>query len=180
MQVDHISLVVRLTVPEKVFQGELHTSPSRLGKDLATAIDHYSRENKLGYYPAIEFIRKIKDIDQSLVDEAERIAWIVCKLAREEVQSRLCPVFSSVKFKSVQTEAFAMPAIRPNQASAFDQLVRHCTPDSVKLEIQVSMLRKDDDQRGEAAEAYARKMIFRWLKPVFENIEITASVAESG
>jgi hypothetical protein len=51
----------------------------------------------------------------------------------------------------------------------------HCTPDTVKVELMVSLLRKDSDQRGEAAEGYARKMMYRWLKAGFEDIEVTSS-----
>ena len=91
------------------------------------------------------------------------------------MQSRLRPVFSSVKFISVQTEVFTLPAVRPNTPSALEQLAKHCVPDTVRLVLQVSILRKDNDARGDAAEAYARKMIFRWLKGAFEHIEITAS-----
>jgi len=45
------------------------------------------------------------------------------------------------------------------------------------MELLVSLLRKDDDLRGEAVEGYARKMIYRWLKSDFENVELTASVS---
>lgn len=180
MQFDHISLILRLTVPEEILQRHLNTSPEKVGEELALVIDKYSREHKLGYYPAIEFFRQVAEIDQGLIENADQIAWVVSKVAREEVQSRLRPIFSTVKFQSVQTEAFALPTVRPNLPSAFDQLVKHCTPDTVKLELLVSMLRKDNDQRGYAAEAYARKMIYRWLKNVFENIEVTASVTQGG
>ena len=85
------------------------------------------------------------------------------------------PIFSTVKFQSVQTEAFALPPVRPNRASSLERLAEHCTVDTVKLELQVSMLRKNDDKRGEAAEGYARTMIFRWLKDLFADVEITSS-----
>jgi len=180
MQFDHVNLVLRLTVPDEILQRHLQAPPLQVGEQLASVIDQYSREHKLGYYPALEFVRQMPEIDQDLVEDAEKIAWVVSKLAREEVQSRLRPVFSSVKFQSVQTEAFALPAVRPNAPSAFDQLVKHYTPDTVKLELLVSIVRKDSDQRGNAAEAYARKMIYRWLKDVFVNVEVTASASQAG
>jgi hypothetical protein len=180
MQVDQISLILRLTVPEEILQGHLESSPTKVGEELARIIDQYCREHKLGYYPAIEFFRQVPEIDKGLIENAEQIAWIVSKVAREEVQSRLRPIFSSVKFQSVQTEAFAMPPVRPNHPSAHEQLVNHYTPDTVRLELLVSMLRKDNDQRGDAAETYARKMIYRWLKGIFENIEVTASASAVG
>ena len=125
MQVDQISLILRLTVPEEILQGQLNSSPAKVGEELASAIDHYSREHKLGYYPAIEFFRQVPEIDQSLIENAEQLAWTVSKVAREEVQSRLRPIFSSVKFQSVQTEAFALPSVRPDHPAALEQLVNH-------------------------------------------------------
>ena len=177
MQVDQISLILRLTVPEEILQGQLSSSPAGVGEELAGVIDQYSREHKLGYYPAIEFFRQVPEIDQGLIEKAELIAWTVSKVAREEVQSRLRPIFSSVKFQSVQTEAFALPPVRPNHPSSREQLENHYTPDTVRLELLVSMLRKDNDQRGGAAETYARKMIYRWLRGIFENVDVTASAS---
>lgn len=176
MQVDHVSLIVRLTVPEKILHRQLSVSASQIGGQLASAIDKYCSAHALGYYPAIEYFRHIEEFDQDLLDSADSVAWSVSRLVREEVQSRLGPIFSSIKFQSIQTEAFTLPSIRPNQPSAFDLLVKHYTPDTVKLELQVSLLRKDDDLRGEAVEGYARKMIYRWLKGVFDEVELTASV----
>jgi len=177
MQVDQISLILRLTVPEEILQRHLNSSPAKAGEELARVIDQYSREHRLGYYPAIEFFRQVPEIDQGLIENAEQIAWTVSKAAREEVQSRLRPIFSSVKFQSVQTEAFALPPVRPNHPSAQEQLVNHYTPDTVRLELLVSMLRKDNDQGGDAAETYARKMIYRWLRGIFENVDVTASAS---
>ena len=146
MQVDRVSLTLRLTVPETILQPRLSASVTKVGEELAQVIDKYSREHKLGYYPAIEHFRQVVEVDQALIDSAERMAWSVSKLAREEVQSRLRPIFSTVKFQSIQTEAFTLPSVRPGQPSAFDRLVQHYTPDTVRLELLVSMLRKDNDQ----------------------------------
>jgi len=179
MQVDQVSLVLRLTVPEEILQRRLQSSPAKVGEELARVIDLYSRKHKLGYYPAIEYFRQVPEIDQDLIENAEQIAWAVSKVAREEVQSRLRPIFSSVKFQSVQTEAFALPPVRPNHPSALDLLVIHYTPDTVRLELLVSMLRKDNDQHGDAAETYARKMIYRWLRGAFENVDVTASASRA-
>jgi len=65
MQVDQISLILRLTVPEKILQRQLKSSPAKVGEELASVIDQYSSEHKLGYYPAIEFFRQVPEIDQA-------------------------------------------------------------------------------------------------------------------
>ena len=177
MQVDHISLILRLKVPGEILQSHLHSSPVEVGEELARVIDRYTRKHGLGYYPAIEFFRHVPEIDEDLIENAEQIAWVVSKVAREQVQSRLRPIFSCVKFQSIQTEAFTLPSVRPNSPSALEQLKSHYTPDTVRLELLVSMLRKDNDQRGDAAETYARKMIYRWLRDVFEDVDVTASAS---
>jgi hypothetical protein len=179
MQVDHVSLGIRLVLSDEMLRAKLAASPADIGLELARAIDKYCSEQQLGYYPAIEFFRQAAGFDQQLIDHIEQVSWQVSKLAREEVQSRLRPIFSTVKFQSVQTEAFALPPVRPSQDNALDRLVQHCTVDTVKLELQVSMLRKDNDQRGDAAEGYARKMMYRWLGSVFEEVQITASSPRS-
>lgn len=176
MQVDYVRLTLRMTVTEELMQHRLSSSASKVGEELAKVIDKYSRERNLGYYPAVEFFRQVAEIDQGLIDTAEQTAWVASSVAREEVQSRLRPIFSNLKFQSIQTEAFALPAVRPGQSQAFELLVKHYTPDTIKLELLVSLLRKDDDLRAGAAEGYARKMMYRWLKDVFEDVEITASV----
>ncbi len=179
MHVDHVSLTLRLILPEEMLQRHAPAPVASVGKMLATMIESYSRENQLGYYPAIEYFRQVPEADQALIDTAEQIAWYISKHAREEIQSRLRPIFSTVRFKSVQTEAFSLPSVRPSQPQAFEKLVKHCTPDTVKVELLVSLLRKDADHRGNAAEGYARKMMYRWLKAGFEQVEVTASVAIS-
>jgi hypothetical protein len=179
MHVDHISLTLRLTLSEEMLQRHVPASVTSVGERLATMIEQYSRENQLGYYPAIEYFRQVPEADQALIDSAEQIAWHISKHAREEIQSRLRPIFSTVRFQSIQTEAFSLPSVRPSQPSAFELLVKHCTPDTVKVELLVSLLRKDADHRGNAAEGYARKMMYRWLKTGFEEVEVTASVAIS-
>ena len=175
MQVDHISLVLHLTLPEKIMQQHLPGLPAEVGAELARIIDQYSRDHKLGYYPAIEFFKQVAEVDQALIDKAEQMAWLASKLARKEVQSRLGPIFSTIKFQSIQTQAFNLPPVRPNQPSALEQLAIHYTPDTFKFELRVTLLRKDHDQRGDAAEGYARKMMYRWLRGAFENVEVTAS-----
>lgn len=176
MQVDHIALTVRLKISDKAVWQHLPASASKVGRELADFVDRYCRDHQLGYYPAIEYFRQVPEANQELIDDAEKLAWEVSKKAREQLQSRLRPVFSSVKFRSVQTESFAIPPVRPSQPSAFEQLAAHYTPDRVRVELLASLLRKDKDLRGDAMEGYARKMIFRWLSDIFDDVEVTSSV----
>jgi hypothetical protein len=70
-----------------------------------------------------------------------------------------------------------MPRVRPNQKDAIEQLAQHYTPDSVKIELVLTMIRRDRDADDGRAEPYARKMMFRWLESEFESIKVTNSKA---
>jgi len=115
--------------------------------------------------------------DPDLIASAEQVAWLVSKLARETIQATLTPIFSSIQFQSIQTHAFTLPKIRPGQKNAEELLAKFYTPDSVKIELILTMMRRDSDVDDGRAEPYARKMMFRWLESEFESIEITSSKA---
>ena len=104
---------------------------------------------------------------------------LVAKISRKRIQKKLRPIFSSVQIASIQTLAFSMPKIRPGQADACPQLVQHYTPDSVKLELQLTIMRRESEARDNRAEVYARKMIFRWLEAEFESVEVSSSTVLS-
>ena len=176
MQVDHIALTLRLKLADKEIWQQLPASARKVGWELAGFVDRYCREHQLGYYPAIDYFRQVAEADQNLIDDAEKLAWDVSRKVREQLQSRLRPVFSNVKFRSIQTESFALPPVRPSQPSAFEQLVSHYTPTTIRVELVGSLLRKDADRRGDAMEGYARKMIFRWLSDIFDDVEVTSSM----
>jgi hypothetical protein len=173
--VDRALVGLLLKVPEETLLRHLACSPSRLGWELAKEIDSYVREQSLGYYPALEYFRKVDAIDKDLLDSADQVSWLMSKLARVEVQVKLRPIFSKVQFQSVQTLAFTMPPVRPNQAKALDKLAAFYTPTTVKLELVLSMIRKDSDTAERKVETYARKMVYRWLRESFESVEVTSS-----
>ncbi len=175
MQVDQISLTLRLKLSASVLHQHLSVLPDKAGKGLAIAVDKYSNDKNLGYYPAVDYFEQVESFDKRLVETIEHVSWQVSKFARQEIQKRLRPIFATVKFQSVQTEAYALPAVRPGQQSALERLSQHYTPDTLKVELKLSMLRKETDQREGAAEGYARKMMFRWLGDLFESIEVTSS-----
>ena len=177
MQVDHTRLLLRLKLSDHPVWQHLPLSAEKVGRELAEVIDRYCRDHELGYYPALEFFRQVTDFDQALIDDVEQIAWAASKLAREQIQSRLRPVFSTVKFQSIRTEAFGLPPIRRGRSNSLERLAEHYTPNRIKVELLVSSLRKEGDDRGEAMEGYARKMIYRWLSDIFEEVEVTASGA---
>ncbi len=177
MRFDKVLVILNVRLKAEALQQYLPCSANIIGQTLASIADEYEKENKTGYYPAIDFFKTRDNVDPDLIASAEQVAWLVSKLARETIQSKLRPIFSSVQFQSIQTLAFSLPKVRPNQADAIAQLAKHYTPDSVKIELILSMMRRDSEAEDDRAEPYARKMMFRWLEAEFETVEISNSKA---
>jgi len=174
---DKVLIGLEVQLAEKSFNNYLPSSVTVIGKALADVALTFAKENKTGYFPAIDFFKTQQNVDKGLIESAEQVAWLSSKLAREKIQQQLQAIFSSIHFQSVQTVAFSMPRIRQNQTDAVEQLIAHYTPDTVKIELVVTMMRRDSDDDDARAEPYARKMMFRWLESVFESVKVTNSKA---
>ncbi|PCJ85966.1 MAG: hypothetical protein COA54_10150 [Thiotrichaceae bacterium] len=177
MRFDKVLVTIDVELKAESLQQHLPCSVDIIGSTLASIAVDYCHQYKTGYFPAIDFFKTLDTVDSDLIASAEQVAWLVSKLARETIQSRLSPIFSSVKFQSIQTHAFALPKIRPGKKDAEQRLAKFYTPNSVKIELVLTMMRRDSDVEDSRAEPYARKMMFRWLESEFESIEITNSIA---
>jgi len=177
MRFDKVLVTIDVQLKSDRLQQYLPRSVDVIGSTLASIAVEYVEQHKTGYFPAIDFFKTLDVVDPDLIASAEQVAWLVSKLARETIQSTLTPIFSSVQFQSIQTHAFALPKIRPAQKDAEAMLAKFYTPNSVKIELIVRMMRRDSDADDARAEPYARKMMFRWLESEFESIEITSSRA---
>lgn len=175
MRFDKVLVTIDVQLKSSDLQPYLPCSADIIGQTLAEIADDYASKNKTGYYPAIDFFKGQGNVDPDLITSAEQVAWLVSKLARETIQSKLRPIFSSVQFQSIQTLAFSMPRVRPGQLDAKQQLAQHYTPNKVKIELILTMMRRDSEAQDDRAEPYARKMMFRWLESAFETIEVTNS-----
>ena len=177
MRFDKVLIIIDVQLKAETLQQYLPCSANIIGRTLADIADEYQKKNKTGYYPAIDFFKTLDTVDPDLIASAEQVSWLVSKLARETVQSKLRPIFSSVTLQSIQTLAFSLPKVRPNKTDAVEQLSRHYTPDTVKMELVLTMMRRDSEADDGRAEPYARKMMFRWLESAFELVTITSSRA---
>ena len=177
MRFDKVLVIIDVQLKASILQQHLPCSPDIIGKTLADIADEYEKNNKTAYYPAIDFFKSVDGVDPDLIASAEQVAWLVSKLARETIQQKLRPIFSSVHFQSIQTLAFSLPRVRPNSVDAVIQLAKHYTPDAVKVELMLTMMRRDSDAEDGRAEPYARKMMFRWLESEFELLNISGSKA---
>lgn len=157
----------------------LQHSPSSalvVGNELTEQIHEYVKDHQMGYYPALDFFAMLTSegqggLDLDLIKTAESLSWLLCRLVRNEFQTRLRQVFSSVKFQSVQTIAYTMPPVRYGANNALHDLLLHYTPLSVKLNIELSMISKQ--QSGEGVEMFVAKRLHGLLNDSFELIEVS-------
>jgi hypothetical protein len=165
-----VSLQVKL--PAEAVEQHSVASPYIIGEELARQVAAYVQRERLGYYPALDYFRTIEAVDADLLEAAESISWLVCGLVREELRSRLRPVFSNLKFESVQAVAYTMPSVRPGNSNALHDLAQHFTPDQVRVNLVASSIRRQDND-PEIAIKLAKHQICRWLKDRFSSLEIT-------
>lgn len=165
----HISLKVRL--PSELLERHLPSSAEVVGEALTEQVLAAVKKHRLSYFPALDYLQKTGDIDEDLLDATDTIAWFACKLVREEVNKKLRGFFSSLSFQSVKCTSYAMPGVRANQINAWQQLVEHYTPNTVKLDIIASVLKKEAAPKG--LENWSKQLFRRNLEGVFEDFEVT-------
>jgi hypothetical protein len=158
------------------------SSPVVIGNELTDQIHEYVKNNKMGYYPALDFFAMMREkgqggLDPDLIDASESISWLLCRLVRNEFQTRLRQAFSSVTFQSVQTIAYTMPPVRYGANNTLHDLLLHYTPLSVKLDIELSMT--STHQPDEGVEMFISNTLYRLLEDSFESIEVGSVVSIS-
>jgi hypothetical protein len=173
LHLSKIALTLVLQVSEDVLDRYLPASAQVVGEELAREVSEHVRAEKLGYYPALDYFQSQGGVEKSLLEAAEHISWLVATLVRDEIRKRLRPVFSSVSIQAVQPVAFTMPPVRPNQPNAHVALTKHYTPDTVKVNLLVTLFQKVEAEEG--LEKLADHMLWRWLKDVFESVEVTSA-----
>lgn len=174
LYLNSVTLSIIVQLPEHVFARHLPASPTVVGEALAEQISTYVQAERLGYYPALDYFRAQPGVlEPELLDAAENIAWFTCNQARNEIQRKLRPVFSSLRVQGAQALAFTMPAVRPAQANARRDLIRHFTPDTAKLVLQVNSFQKSE--QTETMAKWASHLAYRWLKDSFARIEVISA-----
>lgn len=165
----HITLKVKL--PPELLERHLPSSAEVVGEALTEQVLAAVKKHQLSYFPPLDYLEKAGDIDADLLDATETIAWFACKLVREEVNKKLRGFFSTLSFQSVKCTSYAMPGVRANQLNAWHQLVEHYTPNTVKLDMIASVLKKEETPRG--LENWSKQLFRRNLEGVFEDFEVT-------
>lgn len=170
LHISKIHITLQVTVPADLLERHLPSSAEVVGEALTEQVVAAVNKNKLSYFPALDFLQKQGDIDEDLIDATDTIAWFACKLVREEVNKKLRAFFSSLSFQSVKCTSFAMPGVRVNEINAWHQLVEHYTPNTVKVDLIASVLKKEEHPRG--LENWSKQLFRRNLEDSFEKFEV--------
>jgi len=167
-----VAVTLDLKVSQHDLEKHLPASPYVVGEEIAEQAVIYETENKLGYYPAVDFLKQQNAIDEDLVNAVENIAWLVSNLIREEITRRLRPAFSIIKFENIQLHALKMPVVRPHKKNARHELAAHYTPDHAHVSLVVTSIKNYDD--ATTAERMTKNLVHRWLNDHVDSLEITS------
>ena len=172
----NLDLSLRVELDDEVLSQHSVASPQIVAHELALSISDYVREHAMGYYPALDYFRSQGGIDADLLDAEESLAWLACRLVREEIQKKLRAAFSTMKFLELKAPAYSMPTVRPGQNNAITQLAQHYSTNVVKVDMAISLIQKQpaDDNLLR----YARQVTARWLKHSFKGLQVQAFLAE--
>lgn len=168
-----IALSMNMDVPLESLERHLAASPPVVAEELARQVMDYEKQHHLGYYPAIEFFLHNGGVEPELLDALQNITWVVTNLVRNEVRIKLRPVFSQVKFESIQSRAYTLSGIRPGENNSLRKLIEHFSATSVKVSLIATLIQKFHDRQ--AAENMAKMLCNRWLEPHFEQFTVTSS-----
>ena len=73
LQVTKIHISLKIKIADDVLERHLASSVSVVGKALTEAVLASVKKNTIGYYPALEYIQQLGDMDEDLMDAAETI-----------------------------------------------------------------------------------------------------------
>ncbi len=172
MEFSHVAATLDLKISQQDLEKHLPASPFVVGEEIAEQAMLYEEKNHLGYYPAVDFLKQQKAIDDDLVNAIENIAWLVSNLIREEIIRRLRPAFSMVQFENIQLHALKMPSVRPHKNNTRHDLALHYTPDHAHVSLITTSIKHYTD--AVTAERMTKNLIHRWLNDHVEALEITS------
>ncbi len=143
-----IALSIDLKLSHAVIEQHIAASPYVVGVELARQIDQYVREQKLGYYPALDYFQGKDIVDADLYNTAESIAWLLENLAQQSLRERLRSLFIDLQFDSSHVHIYVLPHVRPQQNNAIHSLSTHFTPDHLRVSLS-GVLNADADKNDD-------------------------------
>jgi len=170
LHVTKIHITLQVKAPHEFLQRHLPSSAQVVGEALTEQVLKAVKKHRLSYFPALDYFEKQGDLDEDLLEATETISWFACKFVREEVNKKLRAFFSELSFQSVKCTAYSLPGVRANQLNAWQALVEHYTPDTVKLDVVASVLKKEAQPQG--LENWSKQLFRRNLEKSFDEFEV--------
>jgi hypothetical protein len=168
-----VALTLQVTIAPDKLDAMLPESDRQLAAALAARVDAWVRNERLGYYPALDYL-----VDQGVIAPEQfgalrALAATIRKRVKRDIQMQLWPVFSSVQIERAQSLAFLLPRLMPGRADAARRLAEHYFPNVVRLELTLSSL--DKHVRLEDATGITEHKVMRNLLDVFEAVTVSAT-----
>lgn len=168
-----VALTLQVTIAPEKLDALLREADKRLAAALAERVDAWVRSEKLGYYPALEFLASQGVIGAQEYEALRGLAATVRKRVKRDVQTHLWPVFSSVHIERAQSLAFLLPRLAPGRPESALLLARHYFPNVVRLELVLASL--DKHNRLEEVAAITEQKVVRNLRDAFEAVAVSAT-----
>lgn len=169
----HVALTVQVTVGPEQIEALLRSEDRALPEMLAARVDAWVRERRLGYYPALEFLAAEGVVSAAELDALRQLAATIRKRAKRDLQTRLWPIFSSVRIERAVSLAFTLPRLKPSQPDALAALARHYFPNVVRLELTLATL--DKQRRLEEVEGISATKLMYNLRDAFAAVSVTST-----
>jgi len=168
-----VALTLQIVMAAERLSALLNEAEKNIGRSLAERVDTIVRNEKHGYYPALDFFEGHAGMEPELLVQVKTLAAQIRKRVKRDVQTQLWPVFSSVHIERATTLAFTLPRMTPAQPDALARLAQHYFPNAVRLELILTTL--DKQHRLDEAEKFSSDKVVRNLRDVFESVSVTAT-----
>ena len=168
-----VALTLQVVMAAERLSALLNEAEKNIGRSLAERVDTIVRNEKYGYYPALDFFEGHVGMEPELLVQVKTLAAQIRKRVKRDVQTHLWPVFSSVHIERATTLAFTLPRMTPAQPDALARLAQHYFPNAVRLELVLTTL--DKQHRLDEAEKFSSDKVVRNLRDAFESVSVTAT-----
>ena len=168
-----VALTLQVVMAAERLSALLNEAEKNIGRSLAERVDTIVRNEKYGYYPALDFFEGHAGMEPELLVQVKTLAAQIRKRVKRDVQTHLWPVFSRVHIERATTLAFTLPRMTPAQPDALARLAQHYFPNAVRLELVLTTL--DKQHRLDEAEKFSSDKVVRNLRDAFESVSVTAT-----
>ena len=160
------SLTLLAVIDEQVMERHAPASPLAVGIELANEARQHVTDQKLGYFPALDFFREQDDFNSDLLSVFDSLTWLGEQLIKSEMRTRLRSVFSRFEITEIRHHAHALPAIKPGDTNAANDLAAHYTPNRFKIDVEGILTPRMRDAELETAVLFALRDSFQRLECV--------------